>query len=140
MGGGRCGGLLAACRGERLSRTAAGAGLLGEHRFQCAGCGWYQPDPSYLPAVEDHIRTLKTQRELGAASDTDSWVIANMSSEIDAFAKVAARMREHLSAMPADEREQIEQASAVLRRTRAGTPRALLPLTVIHSDPPADAR
>lgn len=109
-------------------------------RFQCAGCGWYRPDPSYLPAVEEHIHTLKAQRELAAASDTDSWVIANMSSEIDAFGNVAARMREHLDAMPADEREQIEQASAMLRRTRAGTPRTLLPLTVVHRDPPADAQ
>ncbi len=24
-------------------------------RFQCAGCGFYRPDPSYLPALEEHI-------------------------------------------------------------------------------------
>lgn len=63
-----------------------------------------------------------------------------MGSEIDAFGTVAARMREHLDAMPADERKEIEQASALLRCTRASGPRTLLPLTVLHSGPPADAR
>src|SRR6266699_260588 len=24
-------------------------------RFQCAGCGFYRPDPSYLPAIEQHV-------------------------------------------------------------------------------------
>ncbi|MFE3113577.1 hypothetical protein ACFXKJ_36190 [Kitasatospora indigofera] len=27
-------------------------------RFQCAGCGFYRPDPSYLPAIEQHINHL----------------------------------------------------------------------------------
>ena len=32
-------------------------------RFQCAGCGFYRPDPSYLPALEQHIAALRADRE-----------------------------------------------------------------------------
>lgn len=28
-------------------------------RFQCAGCGFYRPDPSYLPAIEQQINDLR---------------------------------------------------------------------------------
>ncbi|GAB2837499.1 hypothetical protein GCM10027073_74490 [Streptomyces chlorus] len=30
-------------------------------RFQCAGCGFYRPDPSYLPAIEHHINELRVR-------------------------------------------------------------------------------
>ena len=28
-------------------------------RFQCAGCGFYRPDPSFIPAIEEHINSLR---------------------------------------------------------------------------------
>ena len=28
-------------------------------RFQCSGCGYYRADPSYIPAIEDHIQALR---------------------------------------------------------------------------------
>ena len=31
-------------------------------RFQCAGCGSCRPDPSYLPAIEDHVLAIKAAR------------------------------------------------------------------------------
>ena len=36
------------------SNVTAGGGSC-PIRFQCAGCGFYRPDPSYLPALEQHI-------------------------------------------------------------------------------------
>jgi integrase len=36
-------------------------------RFQCAGCGFYRPDPSYLPALEEHIASLRADRETARA-------------------------------------------------------------------------
>jgi hypothetical protein len=36
------------------SNVKAGGGAC-PIRFQCADCGFYRPDPSYLPALEQHI-------------------------------------------------------------------------------------
>jgi hypothetical protein len=46
-------------------------------------------------------------------------VIANMSAEIDAFARVAEQMRRRLAALDPDERADIEASSRILRRARA---------------------
>lgn len=47
-------------------------------RFQCSGCGFYRPDPSYLPAIEEHINSLRADRETAQAMDVDSFVIRNL--------------------------------------------------------------
>ena len=41
-------------------------------RFQCAGCGFYRPDPSFIPALEEHIVALKADRETAEALEP-SW-------------------------------------------------------------------
>ena len=41
-------------------------------RFQCAGCGFYRPDPSFIPAIEEHLNTLRSDREIARAMDTAS--------------------------------------------------------------------
>jgi integrase len=88
-------------------------------RFQCAGCGFYRPDPSYLPAVEEHIASLRADRETARAIGAADYVIANMSAEIDAFARVAEQMRRRLAALDPDERADVEASSRILRRARA---------------------
>ncbi|WP_031076294.1 tyrosine-type recombinase/integrase [Streptomyces sp. NRRL WC-3742] len=90
-------------------------------RFQCAGCGHYRPDPSYLHAVEDQIRALMTDREVALAMDAAEWVVAGFDNEIAAYKKVTARMRDQLDGMDEDERAQVEEASTVLRKVRAST-------------------
>ena len=100
-------------------------------RFQCAGCGHYRPDPSYLPTIEDHVNSLRSDRETARALDAAHFVIENLTAQIDAYAGVATSMRERLAAMPGAERAEVEEASAVLRRLRAGGDRTMLPLTVI---------
>jgi hypothetical protein len=106
-------------------------------RFQCAGCAFYRPDPSYLPAVEDHVRELRADRETALAMDAADFVLRNLDEQVAAFGEVADKMRRGVQALDPDEREAVEQASVILRRRRAaGAERALLPLTVL---PPSAA-
>jgi integrase len=100
-------------------------------RFQCAGCGFYRPDPSYLPAIEQHINDLRADRESAEAMDTAEFVITAISEEIAAYETVTATMRRRLAELPNTERAEIEQASAVLRKARISHAPALLPLTVL---------
>jgi hypothetical protein len=117
-------------------------------RFRCAGCGFYRPDPSYLPAIDDHIIALKADRETALAIDADQFVIRNLTDQAAAFGQVTEAMRDRLRALPEAERAQVEQAGALLRKARAAhhladVPdaadvsggRPLLPLTV--TDQPA---
>lgn len=99
-------------------------------RFQCAGCGFYRPDPSYLPAIESHINALKADRETALAIDADDFVVRNLTDQADAFTGIAASMRDRLRDLPGGERAEVEHASAVLRKLRAGASHPLLPLTV----------
>lgn len=88
-------------------------------RFQCAGCGFYRPDPSYLPALEDHIASLRADRETARAIGAADYVMTNMSAEIDAFARVADQMRRRLAELDPDKRAEVEESSRILRRARA---------------------
>lgn len=88
-------------------------------RFQCAGCGFYRPDPSYLPALEDHIASLRSDRETAKAMSSAEYVISNMSAEITAFSRVADQMRRRLEGLDPDERAEVEESARILRRARA---------------------
>lgn len=100
-------------------------------RFHCAGCGFYRPDPSYLPAIEDHIRSLKADRETADAMDAEEWVVRNMAEQVASFKDVAERMK-LMNQMDPAERAEIEEASKILRKTRAANGRTTLPVTVIQ--------
>jgi hypothetical protein len=100
------------------SNVTAGGGAC-PIRFQCAGCGFYRPDPSYLPALEQHIAGLRADRETAHAIGAATYVTDNLTAQIDAFTRVAEQMRHRLAALTPDEREEIEHASTLLRRARA---------------------
>jgi hypothetical protein len=53
------------------------------------------------------------------------------SDQIDAFQQVLTAMRKQLDAMAPEERQEIEEASAVLRKAGASRERTTLPLTVV---------
>lgn len=101
-------------------------------RFQCAGCGFYRPDPSYLPAIEEHLHALRADRETAQAMEAAPFVVRNLADQIDAFKEVADTMRQRLDEMPADRRAEVEEASRTLRKARLADGRTLLPLSVIH--------
>ncbi|HLX51605.1 MAG TPA: tyrosine-type recombinase/integrase [Streptosporangiaceae bacterium] len=109
------------------SNVKAGGGAC-PIRFQCAGCGFYRPDPSYLPALEQHIASLRADIETARAMDAAEYVLASMSAEISAFQAVAQKMRASLSRLDPAQRDEVEEASRLLRRTRAAR---TLPLTDI---------
>ena len=100
------------------SNVKAGGGAC-PIRFQCAGCGFYRPDPSYLPALEEHIHSLKADRETAQAMGAADDVIANMSTEIDAFTRVVDTMRRRLAELEPEQRAEVEESSRILRRARA---------------------
>src|SRR5256886_3610319 len=100
------------------SNVKAGGGAC-PIRFQCAGCGFYRPDPSYLPAIEEHIASLRADRETARAMGAADYVIANMSAEIDAFCRAADQMRRRLAELDPDERAEVETSARILRRARA---------------------
>jgi len=100
------------------SNVKAGGGAC-PIRFQCAGCGFYRPDPSYLPALEQHIAALRVDRETAQAIGAADYVIDNLGAEIRAFTDVADRMRRRLDELPPGERDEVEQASKIMRRARA---------------------
>jgi len=104
----------------------------GEHcpiRFQCSGCDFYRPDPSFLPAIEDQIAKLRLEREHASTVNAADWVTKNYDDQIASFKKVAAAMKTLVEALPGDQRAALDEASSVLRRTRAA--RTYLPLTVV---------
>ena len=88
-------------------------------RFQCAGCSFYRPDPSFLPSLEEHIASLRADRETALAMGAAAYVVANMASEIEAFSRIAEKMRRRLTELSTEERREIERASVILRRARA---------------------
>jgi integrase len=115
------------------SNVTAGGGAC-PIRFQCAGCGFYRPDPSYLPALEQHVAGLRADRETAHAIGAASYVTDNLTAEIDAFTRVAEKMRHRLAELTPDEREEVEHASKMLRRARAARQ-----LPVIDASPRAAA-
>ena len=98
-------------------------------RFQCAGCGFYRPDPSYIPALEEHITSLAADREIASAMNTAPFVIDNLDAQIGAFRNVVDIMRAALQRLDCEQRNAVEQASAVLRKARAGTRLPLVDIT-----------
>jgi hypothetical protein len=102
-------------------------------RFQCAGCGFYRPDPSYLSAIEEHLNSLRADRETAGAMDIAPYVIDNLNAQITEFTNVLTTMRTRLAQLDEPERERIEEAATVLRKARAG---AMLPLIVINTPRP----
>jgi hypothetical protein len=106
-------------------------------RFQCPGCSSYRPDPSHLPSIEDQVRSLKANLESARAMGTADYTIRGLEGEIVDYQTVIKNMRAKLESMT-EERHEVEEASKVLWRLRAGaatTGPVALPMPVVR---PAD--
>jgi integrase len=110
------------------SNVKAGGGAC-PIRFQCAGCGFYRPDPSYLPALEQQVADLRADRETAQAIGAADYVLANLTAEIDAFTRVADTMRRRLTELAPGERAEVEDASRILRRARAARQLPVIAIT-----------
>lgn len=107
-------------------------------RFQCAGCAFYRPDPSYLPAIEAHVAELRVNKEQAFATDAAGWVVTNLQDQLDAFATVQLSLADLVASLTDDERGRIEAAGRELRRARqhdAAQPADRAPVVERHPQP-----
>ena len=107
----------------------------GQHcpiRFQCAGCSFYRPDPSYRPAIEQHLAELRTDKETAIATDSASWVITNFDAQIHAFTDVISSMDAMLADLPADQTRGHRQR---LPRTEESEDRSCLHTARVRNHP-----
>lgn len=102
-------------------------------RFQCAGCGYYRPDPSYLDAVETQVRDLRTDRELAIGAGAAQWVVTNLDEQITAFAGIAESLRAMIADMPSQEQADLNEAGATMRKVRQT--QVFIPLDTVRPRP-----
>lgn len=112
-------------------------------RFRCIGCGHFSTDISYLPDLERHLSDLLRHREkLLAVVDADEWATAEAmpsDDEITRVRRLINRMKGDLDDLTDDERAEIEEAVAVVRRGRAritslGMPKVRQPMPDVRTE------
>ncbi|MFD9378468.1 tyrosine-type recombinase/integrase [Streptomyces sp. NPDC059999] len=94
----------------------------GQHcriRFQCAGCDFYRPDPSYLPALQQQVAELRADKEVASAMGAADWVIRNFDDQIAGYNKALKQMQRTLEDLPEQERAAVENAARELRKARS---------------------
>jgi integrase len=101
-------------------------------RFQCSGCGFYRPDPSYLAAIEQQLAQLRADRAVALAADVARWVLDNLDEQIRSYDRIADTMRNQLTALPETEQHAIESACSDLRKARQS---ALIPVETLTRRP-----
>ena len=108
-------------------------------RFRCAGCDHFRTDVSYLPGLQAYLDDLLRSRErLLAAAELDEWARTDAmppEEEISRIRRLITRIKTGLDELTAAERDQVEQAVAVVRRHRAvmlGMPRIRQVLPSLH--------
>ncbi|MFE2871698.1 tyrosine-type recombinase/integrase [Embleya sp. NPDC059259] len=109
-------------------------------RFRCVGCGHFRTDISYLPDLEAYLADLLRNRErLAAFAHADGWARAEAmpsDEEITRVRRLVDRLKEDLDDLTDEDRAQIRDAVAVVRRTRRvvslGLPRIPQPLPDIR--------
>jgi len=99
------------------SNVAAG-GTACQLRYQCAGCGFFRPNPSHIPEIEKEILKLRSQLRIAEAADTAGYLLDAQRGLINDYDNVLAAMRARLEQMPEAERQEIDTMSEVVRRTR----------------------
>ncbi|MEV7115213.1 tyrosine-type recombinase/integrase [Streptomyces anulatus] len=124
------------------SNVAAG-GYACPARFRCVGCDHFRTDASYLPDLEAYLADLLRNRErLLAFTAADDWAKAEAApsdEEITRIRRLIRRVQEDLDALTDEDRAQIEEATALLRRSRRqivslGMPRIAPPMPDFRPD------
>ncbi len=93
-------------------------------RHQCFGCSRFRSDPSFLPELRSHLGRLLADRERlrAAAPDLEDWARNQAipgAEEIGAVRRIVDRCQALLDDVNGNERADIDEAMAVLRRARA---------------------
>ncbi|WP_406296425.1 hypothetical protein [Streptomyces sp. NBC_00624] len=104
-------------------------------RFRCLGCEHFSTDVSYLPDLQAHLADLLRSRErLMSAFEADEWARTQAmpsQEESSRVRRLIDRVSSDLDQLTAEDRAQIEQAVALVRRSRTvhlGMPRVGQPL------------
>ncbi|WP_280247996.1 transposase [Nocardia abscessus] len=113
-------------------------------RFRCAGCAHFATDISYLPDLEAYLAGLLRSRERlrSAFPSADDWATAEAmpsQEEISRIRRLISRIKADVDDLSEDDRAQITEAVALVRRTRAkivglGLPQARQPVPDIRPD------
>ncbi|MEU6657311.1 tyrosine-type recombinase/integrase [Streptomyces sp. NPDC046900] len=90
-------------------------------RYQCAGCGHFETNPSYLPELRARLDELLKARETGLAMGAAEWALPHQ-QEIDRYREMIADMEEQLARLSDDERRTIDDAATLLRQARRSQP------------------
>lgn len=119
---------------QEPSNVAAG-GQSCPIRFRCVGCDHFRTDISYLPDLQTYLADLLRSRErLMSAFEADDWARSEAmpsDEEIRRVRRLIARVKADLGDLSAEEQAQIQEAVAVIRRSRSvmlGMPRIGQPL------------
>lgn len=126
------------------SNVAAGGGDC-PIRFRCIGCAHFATDVSYLPDLEAYLADLLRSRErLRSALDADDWAKTEATPSEDEISRIRhliSRINTETDQLSPEERRDIEESIAVVRKARnrtvgLGTPRirSSLPRIGRHDD------
>ncbi|MFD5564445.1 tyrosine-type recombinase/integrase [Kitasatospora griseola] len=125
------------------TNVAAGGGAC-PLRFRCVGCDHFSTDVSYLPELRAYLDDLlRTRERLRAMTEADDWARAEAApseEEIRRVRRLVRRVTENIDQLTDDERDQIQQAAAIVRKTRQGflgMPRIRQPLPDLRPERPA---
>ncbi|MFE7664727.1 tyrosine-type recombinase/integrase [Streptomyces celluloflavus] len=125
------------------SNVAAGGGAC-PLRFRCVGCDHFSTDVSYLPELGAYLDGLLRQREkLRSMTEADDWARAEAApsdEEIARIRRLIRRVTEEVDQLTDAERAEIQQAAAMVRKTRQGflgMPRIPQPLPDLRPERPA---
>ncbi|ABH00790.1 possible transposase (plasmid) [Rhodococcus jostii RHA1] len=112
-------------------------------RFRCVGCSHFSTDVSYLPDLQSYLADLLRSRErLRGALAADDWAKGEAmpsDEEIQRIRRLISQIGADVDDLSDEDRSQIEQAAATVRRARnqiigLGTPRVRQPLPDLRQD------
>ncbi|MGY1455832.1 tyrosine-type recombinase/integrase [Streptomyces sp. SS8] len=113
-------------------------------RFRCLGCDHFSTDVSYLPELRSYLDDLlRTRERLSAMTSADEWAKREAmpsDEEIDRVRRLIRRVTEDLGSLTEQERGEIEEAVATVRKTRQGflgMPKIRQPLPDVRPERPA---
>ncbi|MFC4117013.1 transposase [Nonomuraea zeae] len=86
-------------------------------RYQCAGCGHFESNVSYLPELRARLDELLRAREMGITMGAAAWALPQQ-QEIDRYREMIIGMEDQWERLSAEERVTIEEATTLLRQAR----------------------
>ena len=99
--------------------NVAAGGTACQLRYQCAGCGFFRPNPSHIPEIEKEILKLRSQLRIAESSDTAPYLLDAQRGLIADYERVLATMRERIAQLPDEQRREIDTMSEIMRRARS---------------------